>query len=77
MRSILISHVKVIKNPQNVHEICFWPILMTFTCDMIINIIIGEPSLPFLTSQRARQDMLLPKTNCNPGLKAFKWNAIF
>ena len=33
-------------------------------------------SLLFLTSQRARQDMLLLKTDCNPGLKAFKWNAI-
>ena len=29
MRSILMSHVMVIKNPQNVHKICFEPILMT------------------------------------------------
>ena len=43
MRSILMSHIMVIKNPQNVHKICLQLVLMTFICDIKIGIIMYEP----------------------------------
>ena len=33
----------VIKTTQNVHKLCFQAILMTFTCDLKIDLIVFEP----------------------------------
>ena len=33
----------IIKTPQNVHEILFWVIWMSFKCDLKIDLIISEP----------------------------------
>ena len=38
LTSILTSHMIVTKNTQNVHRKYFWPTLMTFICDIKINI---------------------------------------
>ena len=42
MRSILTSHLKVIKTPQNVHKMCFWCVLMTFICEVKIDLIMSR-----------------------------------
>ena len=41
--SILMSHMMVTKNPQNVHRKCFWTILVTFIFDIKIDVIMCEP----------------------------------
>ena len=41
--SILMSHMMVTKNPQNVHRNYFWAILLTFIFDIKIDINICEP----------------------------------
>ena len=41
--SILMSHMKVTKNPQNVHRKCFWTILVTYIFDVKIDINMCEP----------------------------------
>ena len=43
LMSILMSHMMVTKNPQNVHIKYFWPIVMTFIFDVKIYINICEP----------------------------------
>ena len=42
MKSILMSHMMVIQNPQNVHKVYFEIILMTFLCDIWIGLIVCE-----------------------------------
>ena len=42
MRPILTSHLKVIKTPQNVHKMCFWCVLMTFICEVKIDLIMSR-----------------------------------
>ena len=42
MKSILMSYMMVIKNPQNACKICFQPVLMTFMYDIKIHIIMDE-----------------------------------
>ena len=39
----LMSPMMVIKKSQNVHKICFQPILMTFICDINFDIIMCKP----------------------------------
>ena len=41
--SIVMSHMMVIKNSQNVHGKYFWSIFLTFTCDFKIDINMCEP----------------------------------
>ena len=41
--SILMSHMMVTKNPQNVHRKCFWTILVTFIFDIKIDVNMCEP----------------------------------
>ena len=43
LMSILMSHMMVTKNPQNVHRKYFWAILLTFIFDIKIDINICEP----------------------------------
>ena len=43
LMSILMSHMMVTKNPQNVHRNYFWAILLTFIFDIKIDINICEP----------------------------------
>ena len=43
LTSILMSHMMVTKNPQNVHRNYFWAILLTFIFDVKIEINICEP----------------------------------
>ena len=43
LTSILMSHMMVTKNPQNVHRKYFWAILLTFIFDVKIDINICEP----------------------------------
>ena len=43
LTSILMSHMMVTKNPQNVHRKYFWAILLTFIFDVKIDVNICEP----------------------------------
>ena len=43
LMSILMSHMMVTKNPQNVHRKCFWTILVTFIFDIKIDVNTCEP----------------------------------
>ena len=43
LMSILMSHIMVTKNPQNVHRKYFWSILLTFIFDVKIDVNICEP----------------------------------
>ena len=43
LTSILMSHMMVTKNPQNVHRKCFWTILVTFIFDVKIDVNMCEP----------------------------------
>ena len=43
MRSILRSDLMIIKTPQNVHKICFWGVLVTFTSEVKFDLIKFEP----------------------------------
>ena len=43
MRSILRSHLMIIKTPQNVHKICFRGVLVIFTCEVKFDLIKFEP----------------------------------
>ena len=43
LMSILMSHMMVTKNPQNVHRKCFWTILVTFIFDIKIDVNMCEP----------------------------------
>ena len=43
LTSILMSHMMVTKNPQNVHRKYFWAILLTFIFDVKIDINVCEP----------------------------------
>ena len=36
-------HMMIIKTPQNIHEICFSVIRLTFTCDLKTDFIMSEP----------------------------------
>ena len=43
LTSILMSHMMITKNPQNVHRKYFWAILLTFIFDVKIDINMCEP----------------------------------
>ena len=43
LMSILTSEMMVTKNPQNVHRKYFWAVLMTFICDVKIDVNMCEP----------------------------------
>ena len=43
LMSILMSHMMVTKNPQNVHRKYFWAILVTFIFDIKIDVNVCEP----------------------------------
>ena len=46
--SILMSHMMVTKNPQNVHRKYFWAILVTFIFDIKIDVNICKPLCQFV-----------------------------
>ena len=46
--SILMSHMMLTKNSQNVHRKYFWAILITFICDIKIDINMCEPHYVYL-----------------------------
>ena len=43
-----MSHMMLTKNPQNVHRKYFWAILITFICDVKIDINMCEPHYVYL-----------------------------
>ena len=43
-----MSHMMLTKNPQNVHRQYFWAILITFICDVKIDINMCEPHYVYL-----------------------------
>ena len=39
----IFMHMMINKTHQNIHEICFWVIWLTFTCDLKTDLILSKP----------------------------------